>query len=150
MSSGLPLKADIAQHTRYVRFVPKGDMIGSLIAQSIRSAKGAGHLLRPCRVVRLEGCQHVAGLFCDADHLSRAASRFIPFSKSGITADEDFQTCPPIRPHLQGARRRFETRLRASGEKTRERENVEPDEVLRVVWAQSQPIVVRWLPMRVR
>ena len=93
--------------------------------------------------------QHVAGLLCDGGHLLREASCFIPFCKRGITADEDFQTGPPIRPHLQGARRRFETRPRASGEKTRERENVEPDEVLRVVWAQSQPIF-QWsdrLPM---
>src|ERR1051326_7237558 len=101
---------------------------------------GAGHLLHPCRVVGLEGCQHVARLPCDGGHLLREASCFIPFSKRGITADEDFKTGPPIRPDLQGARRRFETRLRASGEKTRERENIEPDEVLRVVWAQSQPI----------
>src|SRR5262245_19648159 len=114
----------------------KGDMIGSQIAQSIRPAKGVGHLLLPCRVVGLEGGQHVAGLPCDGSHLLREASCFTPFFKRGITSDENFQTGPPIRPHLKGARRRFETCLRASGEKTRERENVKPDEVLRVVWAQ--------------
>src|ERR1700687_188526 len=124
---------DSSRTPRRVRNVPKAEISDSHRRLNIRPAKGAGHLLCPCRVVSLKG--YVARLSCDAGHLLRAASCFIPFSKRSITADENFQTGPPIRPYLQSARCRFETRLRASGEQTRQRENVEPDEVLRVVWA---------------
>src|SRR5689334_19904164 len=96
-------------------------------ALNVRTAKGDRHLLCPCRVVSLKGCQHVARLLGDGGHLLRAASCLVPFSKRSITADENLQTGPPIRPYLESARCCFETRLRASGEKTRQRENIEPD-----------------------
>jgi hypothetical protein len=70
-------RADLFSAIDFVSDVPKGDMNGSLIAQSIRNAKGAGHLLLLCRVVGLEGCQHVTGLPCDGGHLWCEASSFI-------------------------------------------------------------------------
>jgi len=80
---------------------------------------------------------------CYAIHLLRAASCFVPLPKSHVTADENFQTGPPIWANLHGARGSFECRFLTPGKKSCQREHVEPDEILRIVGAQPQAIFKR-------
>src|SRR5262249_12604784 len=71
-------------------------------------------------------------------HLQRITSRFVPFSEGSITADENLQTGPPVRPHVQGPCRCLKSCFFPPGKKPSERQNVTPHEILRVVWAQTQ------------
>ena len=91
----------------------------------------------------LESRENVTGLFGHICHFARVVSRFVPFPKRCIAADENFQAGPPFRPHLEAACRRFKASFRPSREKTRERKHIEPDKVLRIVRAQPQSVFER-------
>src|ERR1700676_843527 len=143
VTSGLPRSTDILGAGWHVSNVPAAEIATGYSASPPSLLQGAVHLVRPAWIVSLERRQDIVRSSCYAIHLLRAASRFVPLSKRAVTADENFQTGPPIWPNLQGARGSFKCRFRASGKKARQCKHVKPDEILRIVGAQPQAIFKR-------
>ena len=91
------------------------------------------HLLHPVVVPGLERREDVSRQFFHAGQLARASLRLVPPTEGSVAADENFQRCPPVWPNLLSPNRGVKGGLRPSGEKLRQRKQIEPREVLRVI-----------------
>jgi hypothetical protein len=101
------------------------------------------HLLHPVVVPGLERREDVSRQFFHSGQLARASLRLVPPTEGSVTADENFQRCPPVWPNLLSPNRGVKGGLRPSGEKLRQRKQIEPCEVLRVIGTQPQPVLQR-------
>ena len=96
------------------------------------------HLLIPARIMGLERCQDIARLLWQSGQFVSVTSCLVPFVERSIAAHDNFQASPPVWSNLQGTRCGLKSSFCSFREEARQCKHIEPNEILRVVRAQSQ------------